>query len=176
MSADLALRSSMLENSTRLDSTRFESNKNFAFEKSSRTGNLCSRVRVEPGVMLDRKFRVRVEQIGLLDRCSTRNARNVRKVNPQQCPPCLYGLFASRLNHIVCLLIVIQYSDTAVLPPSMIISQLRLYGRIFRPGAANPVFPVSENDTPSILAKCDWKLANHSTAGRQGGYTCCRGR
>ena len=29
--------------------------------------------------MLDRKFRVRVEQIGLLDRCSTRNARNVRK-------------------------------------------------------------------------------------------------
>ena len=78
---DLALRSSMLENSTRLDSTRFESNKNFMFEKSSRTRNRCSMYRVEQGVMLDRKFRVRVEQIGLLDRCSTRSARNARKIN-----------------------------------------------------------------------------------------------
>ena len=67
-STDLALRSSMLE--VRLDSTRLE---------SSRTGNLCSKNRVEQEPLLDRKFRVRVEQIHLLDRCSTRNVRNARK-------------------------------------------------------------------------------------------------
>jgi len=29
--------------------------------------------------MFDRKFRVRVDQVGMFDRCSTRNARNVQK-------------------------------------------------------------------------------------------------
>ena len=52
---------------TRLDSTRLES------------GNLCANDRVELRIMLDRKFRVQVEQIGLLDR-NARNARNLKYV------------------------------------------------------------------------------------------------
>ena len=71
---DLALRTSAFENST-----RFDSNKDFMFENSSRTENLCSKYRVERRAMFDRKFRVRVDQVGMFDRCSTRNVRNVRK-------------------------------------------------------------------------------------------------
>ena len=58
---------------------RLDSNKDFMFENSSRTENLCSKYRVERRAMFDRKFRVRVDQVGVFDRCSTRNARNVRK-------------------------------------------------------------------------------------------------
>ena len=73
------------------DSTRFESNGNFLFENSSRTRGRCSRDRVELRSLLDRKFRVRVEQIDLFDRCSTRNVRNVRKKS---------GLLYVRLKYI----------------------------------------------------------------------------
>ena len=58
-----------------IDSTRFESSREFLLENSSRAEEFCSRRRVEQGSLFDRD-RIESSPIkALLDRCSTRNAR-----------------------------------------------------------------------------------------------------
>ena len=120
--------------------------------------------RLELGVMLNRKFRVRDRPTrSMFDSKCSKCSKTQLYCNPQQCPPCLYRLFVSHLNNIgLVLLILIQYSDTAVMSPSIVISQLRLRGLSFLWGAANtcrPIFIVnhdaSENDTPSILLRLE---------------------